>query len=152
MQVLCFSPPSLTLPSGPIRICPAYISVKSPKSGTLAKSKRLHSGRKAHREGYGMELGSVGSDTGDRLEPASELSANSKPPRFGLVLLRPNQGTTKSNLRPNQGTTKLRSHPREYPVNLSNGRIDFQYVKCRWAHFILIYGKEFRHDRHAPLG
>jgi len=48
------SPPSLTLPSGPIPMCPAYTSVKNPKSDTLANSKRLHSGRKAYMEGHGM--------------------------------------------------------------------------------------------------
>jgi len=47
-------PPSLTLPSGPIPMCPAYTSVKNPKSDTLANSKRLHSGRKAYMEGHGM--------------------------------------------------------------------------------------------------
>ena len=51
-RVLCFSPPSLTLPSRPIPVCPAYTSVKRPKSGTIAKGKRLHSGRKAYTAGY----------------------------------------------------------------------------------------------------
>ena len=111
----CSSPPSVTLPSGPIPICPAYTSVKSPKSGTLAKGKRLHSGRKAYRERYGMEHGSLRGDTGDRPEPTSELNANSEPPQFALDLFQPNQGTTKSRPRPNQGTTKLRSHPQECP-------------------------------------
>ncbi|MFC7526815.1 TlpA family protein disulfide reductase [Parapedobacter sp. GCM10030251] len=113
--VPCLSPPSVTLPSGPIPICPAYISVESPKSGTLAKGKRLHSGRKAYRERYGMEHGSLRGDTGDRPEPTSELNANSEPPQFALDLFQPNQGTTKSRPRPNQGTTKLRSHPQECP-------------------------------------
>ena len=111
----CVIPPSVTLPSGPIPICPTYISVKSPKSGTLAKGKRLHSGKKAHGERYGMEHGSLRGNTGDRLESASELSANSEPPRFALDRLRPNQGTTKSKPRSNQGTTKLRSHLQECP-------------------------------------
>src|SRR5690606_35282860 len=60
-----------------------------------------------------MGYGSLRGDTGDRPEPASELSANSEPPRYGLVLLRSNQGTTKSKPRPNRGMTKLRSHLQE---------------------------------------
>ncbi|MEC3881125.1 hypothetical protein [Parapedobacter sp. 10938] len=69
--ILCSNPPSLTLPPGPIPICPAYISVKSPKSGTLAEGKRLHSGRKAH---WGRERVGQGSDwgrAGDRFGSAS---------------------------------------------------------------------------------
>src|SRR5690606_40169539 len=62
----CVIPPSVTLPSGPIPICPAYTSVKRPKSGTLAKGKRLHSGRKAYRERFGMEHGSLRGHTGAR--------------------------------------------------------------------------------------
>jgi len=54
--VPCLSPSSVTLPSGPIPICPAYTSAKSSKSGTLAKWKRLHSGRKAHREREGWNI------------------------------------------------------------------------------------------------
>ena len=59
----CPSRPSLTLPSGPIPMCPAYTSVKNPKSGTLANSKRLHSGRKAYREGHGMGWNACSSTT-----------------------------------------------------------------------------------------
>ncbi|WP_353127744.1 hypothetical protein, partial [Parapedobacter pyrenivorans] len=56
-SILCLSPASLTLPSGPIPICPAYTSVKRPKSDTLAKGKRLYSGRKAYSEGQGIGRG-----------------------------------------------------------------------------------------------
>jgi len=59
----CPSPPSLTLPSGPIPMCPAYTSVKNPKSGTLANSKRLHSGRKAYMEGHGVGWNTCSSTT-----------------------------------------------------------------------------------------
>jgi len=111
----CLSPPSVTLPSGPIPICPAYTSVKSPKSGTLAKGKRLHSGRKAYTNRSGMADGSDRDATGVCFGSASELNANSEPPRFALDLFQPNQGTTKSKPRPNQGTTKLRSHLQECP-------------------------------------
>src|SRR5690606_7057119 len=48
----CSSPPSLTLPSLPIRICPADTSVKRPKSDILANVLRLYSGRKAYTAGY----------------------------------------------------------------------------------------------------
>ena len=111
----CLSPPSLTLPSGPIPICPAYTSVKSPKGGTLAKGKRLHSGRKAYTDRSGIADGADRDATGVCFGSASELNANSEPPRFALDLFQPNQGTTKSKPRPNQGTTKLRSHLQEYP-------------------------------------
>jgi len=111
----CLSPPSLTLPSGPIPICPAYTSVKNPKSGTLAKGKRLHSGRMVYTERSGIADGSDRAATGVCFGSASELNANSEPPRFALDRLRPNQGTTKSKRRPNQGTTKLRSHLQECP-------------------------------------
>mgnify|MGYP002398286786 CR=1 FL=1 len=112
----CLSPPSVTLPSGPIPICPAYTSVKSPKSGTLAKGKRLHSGRKAYTNRSGMADGSDRDATGVCFGSASELNANSEPPRFALDLFQPNQGTTKSKPRPNRGTTKFRSHLQECPV------------------------------------
>jgi len=111
----CLRPPSVTLPSGPIPICPAYTSVKSPKSGTLAKGKRLHSRRKAYTDRSGIADGSDRDATGVCLGSASELNANSEPPRFVLDLFQPNQGTTKSKPRLNQGTTKLRSHLQEYP-------------------------------------
>ncbi|WP_188752148.1 TlpA disulfide reductase family protein [Parapedobacter defluvii] len=111
----CVIPPSLTLPSGPIPICPAYTSVKSPKSGTLAKGKRLHSGRKAYTDRSGIADGADRDATGVCFGSASELNANSEPPRFALDLFQPNQGTTKSKPRPNQGTTKLRSHLQECP-------------------------------------
>ncbi|WP_177195115.1 TlpA family protein disulfide reductase [Parapedobacter indicus] len=111
----CSSPPSVTLPSGPIPICPAYTSVKSPKGGTLVKGKRLHSGRKAYTDRSGIADGSDRDATGGCFGSASELSANSEPPRFALDLFQPNQGTTKSKPRPNQGTTKLRSDLQECP-------------------------------------
>ncbi|SEL57459.1 TlpA family protein disulfide reductase [Parapedobacter koreensis] len=50
-------PPSLTLPSGSIRVCPAYTSVKVLTSGTLAKDRRLYSGIEAYKEGHGMGWG-----------------------------------------------------------------------------------------------
>gem|GEM_PF-2060062 len=59
----CPSPPSLTLPSGPIPMCPAYTSVKNPKSGTLANSKLLHSGRKAYMKGHGVGWNGCSSTT-----------------------------------------------------------------------------------------
>ena len=66
--MLC-RPPSLILPSGPIPMCPAYTSVKSPKSGTLAKEWRLNSGRKRHTAGHGMG----GYQLRTRLEMASDI-------------------------------------------------------------------------------
>ncbi|SEK80921.1 carboxypeptidase-like regulatory domain-containing protein [Parapedobacter koreensis] len=50
-------PPSLTLPSGPIRVSPAYTSVKVPANGILAKVWRLCSGIKAYKEGHGTWWG-----------------------------------------------------------------------------------------------
>ena len=49
----CSSPPSLTLPSLPIRICPADTSVKRPKSDILANVLRLYRVRKAYTAEYG---------------------------------------------------------------------------------------------------
>ncbi|MEC3878197.1 hypothetical protein [Parapedobacter sp. 10938] len=55
--------------TGPIPICVAYISVNGPASGTLAKGKRMHSGRKAH---WGRERVRQGRDRiGVVLETAS---------------------------------------------------------------------------------
>src|SRR5690606_8237489 len=48
------------------RVCPAYTSVKTLKSGTIANRERRHSGRKAHGAGCRMSHGSHENDTGDR--------------------------------------------------------------------------------------
>ena len=109
----CSSPPSVTLPSGPIPICPAYTSVKRPKSGTLAKGKRLHSGRKAYRERYGMEHGSLRGHTGDRLEPASELNANSVHTRCLLNRTGADQGSILYASSKHGVCTELPGHPGE---------------------------------------
>ncbi|MFC3198125.1 TlpA family protein disulfide reductase [Parapedobacter deserti] len=143
----CFRPPSLTLPSGPIPMCPAYTSVKSPKSGTLAKGKRLYSGRKGHREGNATEDGLLQRDTGGRLKPDSVLGANSELTRIALHALRPNQGSTESKPRPKEDQTELRRNleescvcthamaPARYGLGLALGAMAtlFLTVMCLYA-------------------
>ncbi|RQP09787.1 MAG: hypothetical protein EAS52_23400 [Parapedobacter sp.] len=113
--VPCVSPPSLIPHPCPIPVISVYTTVKSPKSGTLPKGARQTYGRKADSDRQRVGHGSDRDATGDCFGSASELNANSEPPRFALHLFQPNQGTTKSKPRPNQGTTKLRSHLQECP-------------------------------------
>ena len=114
-EIPCLSPPSLIPDPCPIPVISLYNPVKRLNTGILRGYARQTYGKKAYSDSKRMGYGSDWGDTGDRSGPASELNANSEPPRFGLVLLRPNQGTIKSNLKPNQDATKFRSHPQECP-------------------------------------
>ncbi len=112
----CLSPSSLTLPSGPIPICPAYTSVKRPKSDTLANVWRLYSGRNAHSAGQRMGHGPQRRRIGVRLGLASELGANSMYTRIALLLAAPHGGQSETTWSAHGVQKELRSQPGGRPM------------------------------------
>ncbi|MBK1439514.1 hypothetical protein JHJ32_05925 [Parapedobacter sp. ISTM3] len=105
----CLSPPSPTLPSAPIRLCPAYTSVKVPQSGVLAKYMRQYSGTSANIDRHGMRWACVRTCS----ETATELEASSEPAPTGLVLAAPVPVQFKSSRSAVQVRSELRSRHRK---------------------------------------
>src|SRR5690606_31149262 len=112
-----------TLPSGPIPICPAYTSVKSPKGGTLAKGKRQTYGRKAHSERQRAGQGPTWDRAGDRFGSASEISLHSMLPCTALRLAAPNGVQSERKINPVEDQTKHPSHPEGDPVRRLSARL-----------------------------
>ena len=102
-------PSSAALPSVPIRMCPAYTSLKRPKSGILAKDKRLYSEGEAHTEGYRTGQAHVGAGQGS----ASELILYSDYPRIAQHLAGPNGGQSEYSASTAVVHTELRIDPEE---------------------------------------